>query len=166
MEFKNIINLFNLEFYSKNKKIPHYNINHSKITSRNLGAEKMFFDVKELLPGQLSCPYHYHSHHEEVFIIIEGQATLRQNNECKIMKKGDLVFFPNSEKGVHQLYNHTDSPVKYLDLTTSMGTDICKYPDSDKINAGKGEIYKMETKVDYYHGEKEIPEFWKQKNEL
>jgi uncharacterized cupin superfamily protein len=160
MNFTNIINLFNLEYKSNKENISHYNNNSSKITSKELGADKLFFDVTELQPGHLSCPYHYHSNHEEVFIIIEGEVTLRQNNKCKILKKGDLVFFTNSEEGAHQLFNHTNSSVKYLDLSTRIGTDVCKYPDSNKINAGSGDIYKINTKVDYYNGEEKIPDFW------
>ncbi|MDP5276577.1 cupin domain-containing protein [Chengkuizengella axinellae] len=160
MNFTNLINLHELEFQSEGTEYSHYNSNSSKITSKDLGAKKLFFDVKELLPRQLSCPYHYHSDQEEVFIIIDGEVTVRQNNECKILKKGDLIFFPNSEEGAHQLFNHTDNPVRYLDLTTRFGTDVCKYPDSNKINAGNGQIYKITDKVDYFEGEDEVPEFW------
>lgn len=160
MDFTNLINLYELEFQSDEERVSHYNINSSKITSKDLGAKKLFFDIKELLPGQLSCPYHYHSDKEEVFIIIDGEVTLRQNDKCKILKKGDLIFFNNSEEGAHQLFNHTNTTVKYLDLTTRFGTDICKYPDSKKINAGNGEIYRMKDKVDYFDGEEEIPDFW------
>lgn len=160
MNFTNLINLFELEFQSDEESVLHYNTNTSKITSKDLGAKKLFFDVKELLPGQLSCPYHYHSDKEEVFIIIDGEVTLRQNDKCKILKKWDLIFFSNSEEGAHQLFNHTNTTVKYLDLTTRFGTDICKYPDSKKINARNGEIYRMKDKVDYFDGEEEIPEFW------
>ena len=160
MNFKNIINLHKLKYRSKGKRVPCYNINSSIITSHDLGAKKLFFDVKELLPGQLSYPYHFHSNNEEIFIIIDGEVTLRQNDKCKILKKGDLVFFPNSKQGAHQLFNHTNSTVRYLDLTTNYGTDICKYPDSNKINAGNGDIYRIDTRVDYFDGEEKMPEFW------
>ena len=160
MKFKNILNLYEVEMQSKNKRISHYNINFSIINSDDLGSKKLFFDVKELKPGQLSYPYHYHSDHEELFIIIDGEVTLRQNDNKQILKKGDLVFFPNTEEGAHQLLNHTDQIVKYLDLSTLFGTDICKYPDSNKLNAGSGEIYKMNDRVDYFEGEESIPHYW------
>ena len=70
------------------------------------------------------------------------------------------MFFPNTEEGAHQLLNHTDQIVKYLDLSTLFGTDICKYPDSNKLNAGSGEIYKMDDRVDYFEGEESIPYYW------
>ncbi|MBN2544819.1 MAG: cupin domain-containing protein, partial [Spirochaetes bacterium] len=157
----NIFNLNELKFKSKKRKLKYYNMNSSKLTSKDLGSEKLFFDVKELLPGQLSYPYHFHSDNEEVFIILEGEATLRQNNKKRKVKKGDLIFFPNRLKGAHQLFNHTDQMVRYLDLTTNFGNDICCYPDSKKINAGSGNIFKIEDKVDYFAGEEEKPKFWK-----
>ncbi len=161
MGSKNIFNLFDLKFKSKNRKLNHYNMNSSMLTSGDLGSKKLFFDVKELLPGQLSYPYHYHSDNEEVFIIIEGEATLRQNNKKRIVKKGDLIFFPNTADGAHQLFNHSVQPVKYLDLSTNSGTDICRYPDSGKINAGSGNIFNISDKVDYFYGEEDMPDFWK-----
>jgi len=161
MKKNNIINLYELAFKSKNRKIKHYNMNSSELTSGDLGAIKLFFDIKELLPGQLSYPYHFHSDNEEVFIIIEGEATLRQNNKKRIVKKGDLIFFPNTVEGAHQLYNHSGQSVKYLDLSTNLGIDICQYPDSGKINAGSANIFKMADRVDYFTGEEQIPDFWK-----
>ena len=60
MKFKNILNLYEVEMQSKNKRISHYNISSSIINSNDLGSKKLFFDVKELKPGQLSYPYHIH----------------------------------------------------------------------------------------------------------
>ena len=100
--------------------------------------------MKELLPGQLSYPYHYHSNNEEVFIIIEGEVTLRQNDKKKILKKGDLVFFSNSREKDPISYSTTQ--IQKSDiwiLTTRFGIDICKYPDSKKTSNGIGYFYRI-----------------------
>ena len=64
MDFKNVKNLYELKMKSNEKNLEYYNINSSEITSKDLGVKKLFFDIKELLPGQLSCPYHYHHDNE------------------------------------------------------------------------------------------------------
>jgi len=162
MNFKNIINLFELNLKSKGIDIDHYNINRSEITSKDLEVKKLSFDVKELLPGQLSCPYHYHHDIEEIFIILKGKALLRQDDKVKEVKEGDLIFFECGPKGVHQLYNNSDSKVLFLDLTTFIGIDICEYPDSNKINSNRN-IFIKDTQVTYYTGENKIPSFWHDK---
>jgi len=152
---------------SRGINIDHYNVNTSEITSENMDIEKIFFDVKELLPGQLSCPYHYHHGNEEVFLILEGNALLRQGNKIKDVHKGDLIYFKTGPDGAHQLHNNSDSRVLYLDLTTYTGTipDICEYPDSNKINYGNGNIYIKDKKITYFNGEENIPDFWKNKKD-
>lgn len=154
------MNVNTVRMRTKNKRIPIYDIKSSVISAELLGLKKLMFDVKELEPGQLSYPNHYHSDNEEMFLIIEGQVTLRNNGEIKILVAGDLVVFKTGEEGCHQLLNHTEDIVRYLDLSTNQDSDICYYPDSNKINSGSGNIYKIEEKVDYFEGEESLPSFW------
>ncbi len=109
----------------------------------------------------MAVPYHFHHQNEELFLIIEREATLRQNDCKRIVKKGGLLFFTNGPEGAHQLYNHTDKPVKYFDLITQREGDVCEYPDSDKVNCG--EVYQKKDQVDYFTGEEMPAPFW---NEL
>ncbi|MGL1891630.1 MAG: cupin domain-containing protein [Spirochaetaceae bacterium] len=161
MRSKNIIDLANTKMEIDTSSVPQYVSNVSSIDSFDLGSKLLFFDIRELPPGNFSCPYHYHSDEEEVFVVIEGEALLRQNDKKELVKEGDLLFFKSGEEGAHQLYNHTDSPFKYLDLSTNRDYGFCGYPDSKKINIGNGHIYKEDDKVGYYDGEKDIPDFWK-----
>ena len=50
------------------------------------------------------------------------------------VNKNDVIFFEKGPSGAHQLYNHSDSAQVYLDIRTTVGVDICEYPDSNKIN--------------------------------
>ena len=40
-------------------------------------ARKLGCGVDTVAPGQQSCPYHFHHTQEEMFIVLEGQGTLR-----------------------------------------------------------------------------------------
>ena len=47
-----IVKSLKIKLQLKGKRVSCYNINSSIITSHGLGAGKLFFAVKELLPGQ------------------------------------------------------------------------------------------------------------------
>jgi len=80
-----------------------------------------------------------------------------------VVKSGDLLFFEIGETGAHQLYNHTTEPCVYLDIRTCIGYDLCEYPDSNKIFlAPSNDVFNKDTKVDYFEGEENIREKWKQ----
>ena len=121
------------------------------------------FDLKQLNPEQYSAPYHFHRYAEELFMIVSGSATLRTTKGLDIVKSGDLLFFEIGETGAHQLFNHTTEPCVYLDIRTFIGYDLCEYPDSNKIFlAPSNDVFNKDTKVDYFEGEENIREKWKQ----
>ena len=96
-------------------------------------------------------------------MIISGSATLRTPNGLEIVSTGDLIFFEKGENGAHQLYNHTSDTCIYLDIRTYIGYDVAGYPDSNKILiAPSMEIYEKDSQVNYFDGEKNIKDKWKQ----
>jgi uncharacterized cupin superfamily protein len=63
--------------------------------------------------------------------------------------------------GAHQLYNHTSASCRYLDLRTSVGLDVCEYPDSNKVNIMPyRKIFETSNEVDYYKNEEKVREKW------
>jgi uncharacterized cupin superfamily protein len=98
-----------------------------------LGRGSLNFDVRRLPPGELSSLYHFHRHAEELFMIIEGAATLRTPDGLQILQTGDIAFFGTGADGAHQLYNHAAVPCVYLDVRTFPGADIAEYPDSGRL---------------------------------
>jgi len=119
--------------------------------------------LKQLNPEQYSAPYHFHRYAEELFMIVSGSATLRTINGLDVVKSGDLLFFETGETGAHQLFNHTTEPCVYLDIRTFIGYDLCEYPDSNKIFlAPSNDVFNKDTKADYFEGEENIREKWKQ----
>jgi uncharacterized cupin superfamily protein len=120
-----------------------------------LGAS---FDILE--PGKVCCPYHLHHAQEEMFIILEGQGTLRVAEERLPLKAGDVVFIPPGPDYPHQIINTSQAPLKYLSISTMDWPEICEYPDSDKYLAKatteKGtfrEIGRRREGLDYWEGE-------------
>lgn len=119
------------------------------------------FDLRLLNPREYSAPYHFHRFAEEMFLILSGVATLRTPDGLEEVQEGDILFFETGGTGAHQLYNHTDAPCTYLDLRSSIGHDVCEYPDSDKIIiVPGGETFRRSGQCPYFDGETDIDSIW------
>jgi uncharacterized cupin superfamily protein len=152
------------EFKEEPNKIDNFRI-LSDISRMKQGVNPQYlnFDVRQLNPGEYSAPYHFHRYADELFMIISGSATVRTPAGLEIVNSGDLIFFETGETGAHQLYNHTTEPCIYLDVRTFIGYDVCEYPDSDKILiAPSMEVFKKDSKVNYFEGESTIQEKWEE----
>jgi uncharacterized cupin superfamily protein len=124
-------------------------------------SKYLHFDIKSLFPGKFSYPYHFHRNAEELFVVLEGEATLRSPEGFQKVSKGDVLFFEEGPAGTHQLYNHGDDPFVYLDIRTSANVDVCEYPDSGKINILPAlDVFKETSRVAYYTGEEDVRSKW------
>lgn len=152
------------EFQESPNKIDNYRVfTDVLIMKKGLNPENLNFDLRQLNPDQYSAPYHFHRYAEELFMIISGSATLRTPNGLEIANSGDLIFFEKGKTGAHQLYNHTTETCIYLDIRTYIGYDVAEYPDSNKIFiAPSREIFNKDSRADYFDGEKNIKDKWKQ----
>lgn len=124
--------------------------------AKKLGAS---FDI--LAPGKSGCPYHLHHAQEEMFVILEGNGTLRVAGEMLPVKAGDTIFIPAGPEYPHQIVNTSDAPLKLLSISTMEVPEICEYPDSDKYlaEASRGSVKPFEViarhakSLDYWDGE-------------
>lgn len=116
-----------------------------------LGAS---FDI--VAPGQMSCPYHFHYAEEEMFIVLQGEGTLRVAGEMLPIRAGDTIFIPAGPEYPHHLINTSDAPLHYLSISTQKKPEICVYPDSGKVGSfapGLRLLQRRENAVDYWDGE-------------
>ena len=112
------------------------------------------FDI--LAPGMRSCPYHFHHGEEEMFVVIEGEGTLRVAGEMLPIESGDVIFIPAGPGYPHQIINTSEAPLKYLSISTQQEPEICEYPDSGKVGAyapGLRLLQRREAGLDYWEGE-------------
>jgi uncharacterized cupin superfamily protein len=126
--------LSEIELRENKSPIPDFSWKASLPLEEISKSKYLHFDIKSLFPGKFSYPYHLHRNAEELFVIIEGEATLRSKDGYQTISKGDIIFFEEGPAGAHQLYNHSDNQFIYLDLRTKANIDVCEYPDSGKIN--------------------------------
>jgi uncharacterized cupin superfamily protein len=119
-------------------------------------AKKLGCGVDTVAPGKQSCPYHYHHSQEEMFIILEGQGTLRVAGEMLAVKAGDVIFIPCGPDYPHHILNTSTAELKYLSISTQERPEVCEYPDSDKTGVYTGGprlIQRRTHSLDYWDGE-------------
>ncbi|MEE9567370.1 MAG: cupin domain-containing protein, partial [Desulfobacteria bacterium] len=98
--------LSEIELKKNNSPIPHFSWKSSLPLEEISKSKYLYFDIKSLFPGKFSYPYHFHRNAEELFIILEGESTLRSPEGYQTISKGDIIFFEEGSSGTHQLYNH------------------------------------------------------------
>ena len=120
-------------------------------------AAQSLVRVYEIPPGKSAYPYHYHLKNEETFFILNGQGLLRSSEGERMVRPGDLLFFPAGEAGAHKLTNPSETEtLVYLDFDIVHDLDVTVYPDSGKLGIwGKdtNKLYRIGDDVDYYEGE-------------
>ena len=155
-----LIRNFNEAPMNRMLREPHYDSVGARL-ARGTAASKLGASIDVLEPGKRGCPYHLHHAQEEMFIILEGQGTLRVADEMLPIRTGDVLFIPAGPDYPHQIINTSDAPLKYLSISTQEQPEICEYPDSGKFLAesvGKSgpnfdTLQTKQASVDYWHNE-------------
>lgn len=136
-------------------RAPRYDSQSASLTkgtaAKNLGAA---FAI--VAPGMMSCPYHLHHAEEEMFIVLQGEGTLRVAGELVPIKAGDVITIPPGPEYPHHIINTSDAPLHYLSISTQAKPEICEYPDSGKVGAfapGLRLLQRREAGLDYWDGE-------------
>jgi quercetin dioxygenase-like cupin family protein len=88
----------------------------------NFKAKKIFENIGEIIDGSIAYidikgggPLEVHTHpHNHLFIVMEGEATLRLDNEEIILKKDDS-YLVNGEIP-HSVWNMTKSETRMLGI--------------------------------------------------
>jgi uncharacterized cupin superfamily protein len=97
-----------------------------------------------------------------MFIILEGEGTLRVADERIAIRAGDVIDIPPGPEYPHQIVNTSTAPLKFLSVSTQKSPEVCEYPDSGKygvyakpragILAGR-RMHRPATDLDYWDGE-------------
>jgi uncharacterized cupin superfamily protein len=119
-------------------------------------AAKLGISIDIVAPGKRGCPYHLHHAQEEMFVVLEGEGTLRVAGERLPVKAGDVVFIPAGPDYPHQFINTSNAALKYLSISTRERPEICEYPDSGKFMAwanGFDALQRHADPLDYWDGE-------------
>lgn len=104
--------------------------------------------IVTLLPGAWSSQRHWHEAEDEFLIMLEGEATLIEDEGEVPMKAGECaVFLKNSGNG-HHLVNRCSVPAKFLVVGANGVNGNCYYPDID-LTVDASLVYKHNDGTPY-----------------
>ncbi len=99
-----------------------------RIFSRPSDA-RMGATLYELVPGSTYGRLHMHFNGEEMFFVVSGRPTFRNQHEEETLAPGDYVFCPEGRAGLHTFSNPTDEPAQILALSAGAYPDVVAYPE-------------------------------------
>ena len=163
---KPIVNLDQLDFSRDLKKGERYGARIAPVGPR-VGARMLGYNLTVVEPGKRAFPFHCHHANEEMFFVLQGSGILRYGAEEFSVRTGDFIGCPPGGKDTaHQLINTGTVELRYLAVSTAVGTEVCEYPDSGKFAATGGRlpgtrmadapftvVAESSAAVEYYHGE-------------
>lgn len=100
------------------------------------GLKALGLAYSEVPPGKSGCPFHNHHAEDEAFVILKGEGIYRHGDQRIPVRAGHVLGAPMGGRDTaHQLLNTGTVPLRYLSISSKAGTDICEYPDSNKVLA-------------------------------
>lgn len=109
--------------------------------------------------GKTYCPYHGHTAESELYLVVSGRGSVRDEGGTTIVKAGDAFLFQPGE--AHQLSNAGEEDFVYYVIADNprsggVAGDCCYYPDSGKwavVKEGLEEVIVKGAEADYFDGE-------------
>lgn len=104
-----------------------------------IGGKQLGYSLIVVPPGKRASPFHCHHNNEEMFLILEGEGTLRFGDAEHPVRKGDIIAAPAGGRATaHQLVNTGAAELRYLAVSTMNPVDVIEYPDSGKTSVYVG----------------------------
>jgi uncharacterized cupin superfamily protein len=83
----------------------------------------------ELAPRTPEDRIHMHFGAEEMFFVLSGRPSFRNQAGAETLAPGDFVFCPEGRAGLHVFSNPTDEPVELLAISGGSFPDVVAYPE-------------------------------------
>ena len=93
------------------------------------GLRLMGVNIVTLAPGERSAMRHWHTGSDEFVMVLEGVATVIENDGSAKLHPGDMALWPAGAADAHQIWNRSDAPLRYLCAGTNPDAEIVHYPD-------------------------------------
>ncbi len=115
------------------------------------GGHPFDFQTRRVPPGAAICPFHQHTTQWEMFVVVEGTATLRTPEQSYPIGPGDVILQPPGPP--HQIINQSPAEFTCHVIADNPPADIFHYPDSGKWGIKPGRKFFNLTEIGYFDGE-------------
>jgi uncharacterized cupin superfamily protein len=95
--------------------------------------------LMEVGPGYLG-PYHLHFGNEELLLVLDGRPTVRTPDGVRELERGDVVFFPRGQAGLHAIENRSDGPARFFLLSSKVHPDVTQRPEEGLVGVFAGDV--------------------------
>jgi len=103
----------------------------NRALGREAGSRQTGLNHETIEPGRLNSPPHCHSSEEEIFVVLDGEATLLLGDEEHPLRAGHVVARPPGTGIPHAFRAETE--LTMLSYGTREPNDITYYPRSDVL---------------------------------
>jgi uncharacterized cupin superfamily protein len=91
---------------------------------------RMGATLYEFAPGAPERTLHMHFGAEEMFFVLSGRPSFRNQHGRETLAAGDFVFCPEGRAGLHTLGNPTEEPAEILAISAGGFPDVVAYPEA------------------------------------
>lgn len=124
---------------------------HMHDLGRGTGSVTSGLRHDRLEEGQWTCPPHWHTAEEELFVVLDGVGEVELGTTRHPLRAGSMVARPPNPGAEHALIGGPGG-MTYLAYGTRRAHDVCFYPRTGKLNFGGGVIFRI-LPLDYMDGE-------------
>jgi uncharacterized cupin superfamily protein len=124
---------------------------HMRDLGRGAGSVTSGLRHDHLKAGQWTCPPHWHSAEEELFVVLEGTGEVELGTQRYPLRAGSIVARPPGTGVEHALVGGP-SGMTYLAYGTRRPYDVAHFPRTRKISFAGGRTVRVED-VGYWDGE-------------
>jgi uncharacterized cupin superfamily protein len=98
------------------------------------GLTQFGVNLTRLAPGVWSSQRHWHSHEDELVLVLEGEVTLVTDDGEELLRAGEAAAFKAGDPDGHHLINKSGREAVVLEIgARDPEHDRCVYPDIDMI---------------------------------
>jgi uncharacterized cupin superfamily protein len=102
------------------------------------GLTRVGVNEVTLPPGAWSSQRHWHTHEDELLVMLEGELVLVTDAGERVVRAGDLAAFPAGVPDGHCLQNRSAAPARFLAISNRDDADHGEYPDLDLVFTAGG----------------------------
>lgn len=92
-------------------------------------------NLTHLPPGGWSSQRHWHSHEDEMVLVLAGELVLIEDNGETLLRAGDAAAFPKNSGNGHHMVNRSSVTAIYIEIGSRHHDDVTTCSDIDMKSA-------------------------------